>query len=160
MTDIKSVINLPPPDQIGIVVKDVDAAVDYYSSTFGWGPFHTLEMPLEGFTYKGKSGNCRLKLAFAQSGPLEIELLEVLEGDTPHSQFLKERGEGVQHLRFSVDNLEGMLAKLARAGIEPVFYHHEPELGVSLAYIDSGQLGDVMFELMEIKAQQGEPHEK
>ena len=153
MTDIKSVISLPAADQIGIVVKDVDATVDYYSSTFGWGPFHTLELHLERCTYRGKTGDCRLKVALAQHGLFEIELIQVLEGESPHSQFLRETGEGIHHLRSRVDDLDSALAKLSHAGIEPVFYHEISEFGVSLAHIDSAQIGGVLFELMEIKSQ-------
>lgn len=147
-----SKIKLPVVDQVGIVVKDIDKAIEYYSSTFGWGPFSILETGLEGFTYKGEKGACRLKLAFCTSGPLEIELIQVLEGEPPHSEFLRENGEGLHHLRFSVHNLAEMLNSLAQAGIEPVFQHAIPEAGISFAYLDSGQIGGVMFELLEIKA--------
>jgi len=132
MTDIRSTIKLPPVEQVGIVVKDMDKAIDYYSSKFGWGPFRVREVVMNGFTYLGKKGNCRLKMAFAQSGSLEIELIQVLEGETPHTEFLREKGKGIQHLGFRVDDLDGMLAALAKDGIEPVFHHRVPEIGVGL----------------------------
>ena len=34
---------LPPPSQVGVVVKDLGKAIDYYSRTFGLGPFQTIE---------------------------------------------------------------------------------------------------------------------
>ena len=144
-------VKLPPVQQIGIVVNDVDAAIDYYSSTFGWGPFYIQEFDLKGFIYKDKTGNCRFKLASARVGPIEIELIQVLEGETPHTDFLREKGEGVQHLRFQVDDIEGILAKLAKEGIEPVFHRLDPQGQVSFAYINSDRVGGVMFELIEIK---------
>ena len=61
-------VKLPPVDQIGIVVKDIDRAIEYYSSTFGWGPFRVREREMKGFTYRDKIGDCRLKLAFARAG--------------------------------------------------------------------------------------------
>ena len=45
--DQKSSINLPPVEQIGFVVKDIDEATEYYSSTFGWGPFQVFEQEIE-----------------------------------------------------------------------------------------------------------------
>ena len=155
MTQISSTIKLPPVEQIGIVVRDINAAIDYYNSTFGWGPFHVMEVELKKFTYKDKIGNCRLKLAFARSGPIEIELIEVLEGETPHAEFLREKGEGVQHLRFRVENIDHMLAELAKAGVKPVFFKLDPQSGISFAYIHSDRIGGVMFELLETKPQRG-----
>lgn len=145
----KSKVKLPPVDQIGIVVNDMDRAVEYYSCIFGWGPFQIREMKLEGITYRGQPGNCRLKIAQARLGPIEIELIQVLEGETPHTEFLRERGEGVQHLGFCVDDLEGMLTTLARDGIETVFYYNFPQ--GAFAYVNSDKIGGVMFELIEIR---------
>jgi catechol 2,3-dioxygenase-like lactoylglutathione lyase family enzyme len=152
MTEQKeSRVKLPLADQIGIVVKDMDRAVAYYSSVFGWGPFSTMEVEVNGFTYKGKKGDCRLKIALASMGPIEIELIQVMEGKTPHSEFLREKGEGIQHLRFHVDDLDSMLAELAKDGIRPVFHHSYPEYGIAFAYLNSDKIGGVMFELIEEK---------
>ncbi len=84
-------IQLPPADQVGIVVKDMDQAIKYYTSVFGWGPFHVFEADMKGVTYRGKTVDCLLKIAMTRSGPIEIELIQVLEGETPHSEFLKNR---------------------------------------------------------------------
>lgn len=143
-------VKLPPVEQIGIVVKDVDKAIEFYSSIFGWGPFHVREANMEGFTYRGKKGSCRLKIALAKSGPIEIELIQVLKGETPHTEFLRERGEGLQHLRFRVDDLDATLPELAKEGIYPVF-HQRVAPGVAFAYINSDKIGGVMFELFEYK---------
>jgi len=37
-------VKLPPVSQIGIVVRDMDKAIEYYSSAFGWGPFNALDI--------------------------------------------------------------------------------------------------------------------
>ena len=144
-------IKLPPVEQVGIVVKDIERTVKHYETTFGWGPFNIAEVNLEGCMFHGKPTDCRLKMAFASSGPIEIELIQVLEGDSPHKEFLDQKGEGIHHLRFSVDDLEGTLAEWAKDGIEPVWQHSMPEFGVSWAYVNTDTLGGVMAELIEIK---------
>ncbi|GAI10437.1 unnamed protein product, partial [marine sediment metagenome] len=63
-------VKLPPVEQVGIVVKDIDRAIEYYSSTFGWGPFQVMELEMKGATHRGKKGDCTLKLAFARSGQI------------------------------------------------------------------------------------------
>ena len=152
MSTLKSLeINLPPVEQVGIVVRDVDQAVKNYSTLFGWGPFQISEVDLKGAIYRGKPTDCRLKMAMAQSGAVEIELIEVLEGESIHSEFLRDKGEGVQHVRFSVDNLDEILAEWAKAGVEPVWQHRMPEFGAAWAYVDTDAFGGVMAELLEIK---------
>jgi len=138
-------VKLSPVEQIGIVVKDVDKTVEYYNSTFGLGPFHIREVELKGFTYRDQLCDCRLKVAFTRSGPVEIELIQVLEGETPHTDFLRERGEGLQHLRFSVNDFPSAVPKLAKEGIKPVWHRGAPVF----AYLDTDKIGGVMFELLQ-----------
>jgi methylmalonyl-CoA/ethylmalonyl-CoA epimerase len=142
-------VKLPPVDQIGIVVNDMDEAIEYYSSVFGLGPFSVIEFDIEDFTYRGQKGNCRMKLGFAESGSIEIELVQIVEGETPHTEFLRAKGEGVQHLRFHVDDLDGTLDELAKKGIEPVLYKHYKDYGIKFAFINSDKIGGITFELIE-----------
>jgi len=128
-------VKLPPFEQLGIVVRDIDKAVEYYEATFGWGPFSISEISLEGCLYRGKPTDVRL----------------VLEGESIHSEFLREKGEGLQHIRFTVDNLDDILAEWAKAGIEPVWQHSMPQIGISWAYVNTDAIGGVMAELIEIK---------
>ena len=144
-------VSLPPVDQIGIVVEDIDRAVEYYTNVFGWGPFQVRETEMEGFTYKGKAGSCRQKNAFAKSGPIEIELIQALEGETPHTEFFGKKGEGAEHLRFRVEDLDSTLAELAKEGIRPIYQKRFPDRGIAFAYLDSDKVGGVIFELIEIK---------
>ena len=105
---------------IGIVVRDLDKAVEYYGSVFGLGPFRTETYELKPFIYRGKTANARVRAAIADSGSVFIELVQVLEGETPHTEFLREKGEGIQHVAFLVRDLDEKLNELAKSGVEPV----------------------------------------
>ncbi len=143
--------SLPPVEQLGFVVGDMNTAVEHFSSILGCGPFSVYEHELKGVLFRGEPGDCRLRMATAYSGDIEIELIEVLEGETPHTEFLREKGEGLQHVRFRVENLEEILSKFADAGIVPVWQHSFPKYGVSFAYLNTDSVAGVMFELIEIK---------
>ena len=144
---------MPPVEQIGIVVRDVDEAVEFFSSAFGWGPFKIRESEMKGVTYDGRTGDCRLKMAFARSGGVEIELIQVLEGETPHSDFLRRHGEGMQHLRFRVDDFDGMIAALAKEGVEPLWSQKFPGIA-AFAYMKTDKTSGLMVELFEMKEPQ------
>ncbi len=142
-------VQLPPVQQIGIVVEDIDRAIDQYAR-FGWAPFQVYEFDNKGVSLFGRIADCRMKIAFYNSGPVEIELIQVLEGDTPHTRFLAERGEGIQHLRFQVEGLQEILNKLAQHDIKPVFGHSYPDIGIDFAYLDTDSNGGVIIELIGV----------
>lgn len=144
-------VKLPPVEQIGIVVKDIEKTADYYTSTFGIGPFQIQDIALDDVMLYGRSVKTKFKIAFAHSGQVEIELIQPVEGDNPYIEFLSSRGEGLQHLRFRVDDLDGMLAELAEEGIEPTFYHRFSDFGIAFAYLNTDKIGGVVFELIEVK---------
>ncbi len=144
----ESAVKLPPVEQVGIVVQDVDRAAEQLTALFGWGPFRIREVAMQGFTYGNRQGDCRLKMAFARSGPVEIELIQVLDGETPHSEFLRRKGEGLHHLRFRVDNYDELLSQLSREGVQPAFHQVLPGLA-SFAYLDTDRIGGVTFELFQ-----------
>ena len=150
----KSRVKLPPVQQVSIVVKDMDRAIEYYSSTFGIGPFRVIDIDMKGVLLRGKPVRTKIKVAFARSGPLQIELIQPVEGKNIYTEFLDSKGEGLHHLGFQVDDLDGMLAELAKEGIQPVFYHSLPQLGAAFAYLNTDKIGGVMFELIEQKTRE------
>ena len=141
--------SLPAASQIGIVVNDIDATVDYYRSAFGWGPFKVTELEMEDVNYRGRSIDCRVKLARARHGEIEVELIQPLEGDSPYADFVREKGEGLHHLGIWVDDLHGTLAELEKEGIHPVFYKYYADIDFGFAYLDSDRIGGVMLELIQ-----------
>jgi 4-hydroxyphenylpyruvate dioxygenase-like putative hemolysin len=154
---------------VGIVVRDMDQAMEYYSSVFGLGPFTTEVYDLKSFIFRGKTASARVKAAIAHSGSVFIELVQVLEGETVHTEFLREKGEGLQHVAFLVRNLDETLAELAKSGIEPVMRLRIPiepppapdptaqgasegkRMELTEVYLNSDKVGGAMIQLMEFK---------
>ena len=145
---------LPAPAQIGVVVKNLDNAMNHYSQVFGVGPFQVIEFAPAQHWLKGKPTPIRLNIGIAQWGNLQLELIEVVEGDIPHKWFLDEKGEGVQHLGFIVDNYDQWLSYLKDKGIDVLMNAETDVEGmghVRAAYLESDRVGGVLFELTEIK---------
>ncbi len=153
MTDKGSQMVLPPPAQIGVVVKSLKEAIDFYSRTFGIGPFQVIEFAPAKHWLKGKPTPMRLNIGLCQWGPLQLELIEVAEGNIPHKWFLEEKGEGLQHLGFIVNNYEQWLNYLKGKGIDVLMNAETDVEGmgrVRAAYLESNVPGGVLFELIEI----------
>ncbi|MEI9478702.1 MAG: VOC family protein [Deltaproteobacteria bacterium] len=133
--------------QIGIVVKNIDDTLKYYRETFGMGPFDIRYVDYPTASYFGEIAGYRGKRAFFHLGPIEIELIELIDGKTIHEAFLKERGEGIHHIGFEVKDL-GQAMKIAnRQGLR-VIQHFMRDDGSGFAYLDSDKTGGVIFELL------------
>ena len=164
-----SKVTLGKLSHVGIVVVDLDKAMEYYGSVFGLGPFTTEVYDLKSFVYWGKTASARVKAAIAYSGSVFIELVQVLEGETVHTEFLREKGEGLQHVAFLVRNLDEKLKELAKSGVEPAMRLRIPmntpadpdgaetgkskktRLELTEVYLDSDKIGGTMIQLMEFK---------
>ena len=99
--------------QLALIVEDLDTAVKNYWNIFGIGPwyFYTYGKPLvKRMTYHGREAEYKMRLALSSIGPLRIELIEAMEGDTIYADFIKKHGYGFHHLGILVgDSFQGIL---------------------------------------------------
>ena len=160
-------VKLGAINHIGLVVESIEKTAEFYETTFGIGPFTSDTYYLKDIKYRGEPSNAVVRGGFAYHENLLIELVEVIEGPTPHTEFFEARGEGVQHLAFEVEDMASQLEALARRGIEPILEykflvkdapvtHEDPSqrraLSVWEAYLDTeAQAGGVTVQLMELK---------
>jgi len=135
-------------DQIGDVVADMTASMPHYEALFG--PFQTYEASLAGVQFRGREIDCKLKIATNNSGPIEIELIQVLEGETPHREHLREHGEGPQHVRFRISGIEEKISELEEAGYRNIFFKRfGPD--VAFSYLECpAEMGGSLIELLEM----------
>jgi methylmalonyl-CoA/ethylmalonyl-CoA epimerase len=134
-------------NHVGIVVKDLEKTIEFYSSTLGVGPFQIREFKTEGATFHGKPASAKFKTAVAPIGQFEMELIQVLEGETPHTEFLRSKGEGLNHLCLEVRDFENKMAELGKKGIQPLYYYRGSEAG--FVYLNTDKIGGITFELIE-----------
>lgn len=130
---LQQTLRLPPCDQVGFVVRDIDISLVLYEPLFG--PFTRLDPGPMDYIYRGQPEQCDLRLAFGKSGDVEIELIEWVSGGSPHKEFIDAGREGMQHLRFIVDNLEEKVAEAGGLGYEAIWGTRFAE-GLAVAYLE------------------------
>ena len=86
-------LGLPPLVQIGFVVRDLKDSMARYDSLYG--PWHHFDGSVPAATYRGRSADVQLDIAIGHSGPLEIELIQWVAGDSPHREFIEKGREGM-----------------------------------------------------------------
>jgi len=146
MAGLSEGITLSQIDQVGIVVRDLDRAMQFYSSTFGIGPFRIVELEREG-VIRGKATPFHLRLAIAQVGSVAFELIQSLDDVSIHNEHLRAKGEGLHHLGFYVEDMDARIAELAKRGISVLQSAHTERGG--FAYLDTEGIAGVIFELIQ-----------
>jgi 4-hydroxyphenylpyruvate dioxygenase-like putative hemolysin len=135
-------------DQVSYVVEDLERSLPRYEALFG--PFEIAVAPLRDCRIRGETAGCTLKVAVNRSGPVEIELIQPLDGRTPHGEHLRAHGEGLHHVRFRVQGLEAKLAELERDGYTAIFCKRFGPT-VAFAYLETPpELGRSVIELLEM----------
>jgi len=127
-------------DQIGIVVRDVDKVIESWSHLLLIDRWNSTEMETVD-----KAGNkAKTKLAFTNIGPLQIELIQSVEGKTFYADFLEKHGEGIHHLGVRVDDVDAATENLGKKGVKVLFGRRG-----RFAYMDTINPGGVIYELIQ-----------
>ena len=94
-----------PPDQLGCVVPDLDAAIAGWVAQ-GVGPFLTMRgVVLADYAYQGRPSRPRIDVAFSQQGDLQIELIQpVDEQPSAYRDFLAAGRSGPHHHGWFCDD--------------------------------------------------------
>jgi hypothetical protein len=151
---------------VGFVVRDVDAVAARYQQMLGVDRWRVHEIAIPRLAWDARSTDARLNIAFGRGAGLTFELIQVLEGRTPHLDFLEQHGEGIQHIglwtadvRASVEAAvsAGGTVTLARYEDDKLVVQLTPSSGTQeivssleaarLAYVDPG-LGGVQLEFV------------
>jgi methylmalonyl-CoA/ethylmalonyl-CoA epimerase len=134
--------------QVGVVVKDLDKVVERLVS-LGIGPFTPMTIPDDAEQwFRDKPLDAKFKISGAKLGEIVLELIQPVEGKSPHQEFLDSQGEGIQHIAFAVDDLDREVAKLTKKGVSVLLSANLRN--VRVAYLDLGA-GGLVIELIQEK---------
>ena len=103
--------------QVGTATKDMKRATDRWAEILGATP---PQMPTREsqWIFRGEVSNAKLKAAFVPFGDMEVEMVSSeTDGSNLFLEFLNQRGNGVQHFAFSVDNMQEAIKHFADFGI-------------------------------------------
>ena len=109
--------------QLAYVVRDMDAALKYWTEILKVGPFYLLEhCPLEDQVYRGSPGEADVTLALGNSGDLQIELIyQHNDAGSVYKEFLDAGREGVHHFGMMPTDYAATCAQYKDLGHEAAF---------------------------------------
>lgn len=150
--EVRKTIDLPAVSQVGVVVRDMDLAVEQYSRLFGLGPFTRYLFRPDRHWYRGEPSPLKIEMAKAWWGPVEFEMLQPVEGPSLHQEFLDAHGEGLQHLGFNVRNYDRVMEAMVTAGFEPVMraesFVEQYDGNLKACYFDTRAVAGVICEVI------------
>ena len=142
--------------QIAFVVRDLDAALKYWTETLGVGPFFVMRrVQPDEFRYRGEPSPAPvMSIALGNSGDLQVEIIEQHD-DSPsaYKDFIDRGREGMQHVSAWTTSA-GYDEVMKRALDDGLTVAHEGKLaaaGVRFAYFDTeGYAGGLLYEIADL----------
>jgi methylmalonyl-CoA/ethylmalonyl-CoA epimerase len=127
-------------NHIAVVVPDLDASMRFWVDALG------LEL-----SHKEHVASQAVDVAFLPVGDSQIELLQPTDNESGVARYLENRGPGMHHICFEVDDIEAALTKLAKADVQLI--NESPAVGSDgrkFAFIHPKSANGVLVELYEL----------
>jgi methylmalonyl-CoA epimerase len=125
-------------DHLGIAVRSIDLALEFYQGQLGFAVASRETVPHE-----------KVRVAMLPLEGSRIELLEPTEADSPVGKFLDKRGEGLHHVAFKVPDLNAAVERLRASGARLL---NEPRAGAGghlYVFVHPASAGGVLLELIQ-----------
>jgi methylmalonyl-CoA/ethylmalonyl-CoA epimerase len=125
-------------NHVCIAVSDIDDTLRFYRRTFGVGAAEVVELEDQG-----------VRAALVRVGGSQLEFIQPSEPSGGVARFIERRGEGVHHVAFEVEDLQGQLNRLAADGVQLIDTEPREGLSGSIAFIHPRATRGVLIELVE-----------
>jgi len=129
-------------NHIAIAVADIDSALSFWRDALGLDVDHIEDVPSQ-----------KAVVAFLACGDSEVELVKPSAEDTGVAKFLAERGGGMHHLCFEVDDIDVMLVQLKNKGVRLINEAATQLPGRKMAFVHPKSTGGVLVELYQLTVQ-------
>ena len=129
-------------EHIGIAVKDIRESNSLFEKIFNKPNYKIEEVTTEGVI-----------TSFFKVGETKIELLQASSPDSPIAKFIKDRGEGVHHIAFEVDDIDSEIQRLLSEGFEVI--NKESKDGADnkkISFLHPKSTNGVLIELCQDKS--------
>lgn len=128
-------------DHVGIAVRDLDQAKEFYAKSLGLESIHE--------EVNEEQGVREAMLAVGDSGSC-IQLLAPLSDDSPIGKFLARSGEGIQQMAYTVSDIDAVCDHLRSVGVRVLY--DPPKRGTAnsrVNFVHPKDAGGVLIELVE-----------
>ena len=136
--------------QIGLVVEDIDAAVQAWSLLLGVEPpsiIITDPVDMAHTRYQDRPTSAQARLAFFNLGQVTLELIQPLGGSSTWNDQLVVHGSSLHHIAFEIKGMKEHIHGLQEHGMQLV--QSGDYQGGRYAYVDGQKRFGAVIELLE-----------
>ena len=143
--------------QNGYVVRDIRAAMDHWIKVMGVGPwFYIDRVKTDWFRHRGAESGVEMSIALANSGDLQIELIQQ-RNDAPsmYKEFLDSGREGMQHMSYWTRDYQVLYDRALSLGNK---VGHEGQIGGEqgrFCYFDTEAHSGTVVEISDVSGGKG-----
>jgi hypothetical protein len=134
-----------PMRQVGIVVRDIEKAMHHWVDVCGIGPwFYAEQLPMSEFRYKGRVYDIKVSIALANSGDVQLELIQQ-RCDSPslYRDFLAAGHEGMQHWSSWPENYQEIRERALSSGWQ-IGQEGDTPRGPFIYFLNEGHPGTIV----------------
>jgi len=126
-------------DHVAIAVRDLDAAVAYYRSTYGVDVEHREVVERDG-----------VEEALLRVADSFVQLLTPTREDSPVAKWMEKRGEGIHHIGYRVDDCAAALDRVKAQGHRVIDDAPRPgSRGTTVAFVHPKTAFGTLIELVQ-----------
>lgn len=126
-------------DHIAIAVNDLEAAIAFYEATFGAHMVHREVVESDG-----------VEEALVKVAESYVQLLTPTSNGSTVAKFLAQRGEGLHHVAFRVEDCGAALAAAKAAGVRTIDEAPRPgSRGTTVAFLHPKGAFGTLIELVQ-----------
>ena len=129
-------MNISHIEHLGIAVKSLEESIPFYEKVLGLKCYSIEEVVDQ-----------KVRTAFFMVGKTKIELLEPTSEESPIAKFIEQRGEGIHHLAYAVEDVQKCLDKAEANGVRLI--DKAPRRGaegMDIAFLHPKTTGGVLTE--------------
>lgn len=126
-------------DHTAVAVTDIGTASAFYRDILGLPLVHRETLADQG-----------VEAVLFDIGDSHVELIAPLSSEGAVARFLKQRGPGLHHVAYRVDDIAAALASLSAAGVRLI--DQQPRTGIRnsrVAFLHPEATGGVLTEIVE-----------
>ncbi len=134
-------------NQLGYVYRDIEKQAKLLESLYSIPKFAIFENKDNIYKYRGKDSRISTKIALSRIFNMQIELIQLIEGECIFKEFIDAGKEGLHHFGIFVENLQSYINEFQEKGYDLI---HAGQVGTQkVAYFDTEKTFGILLEFQE-----------
>lgn len=136
-------------EQLGFVYKDIEKQAKILEELFNIPKFAIIPETTQVVKYRGKDSKVNTKIALSRQFSTQIELIQLIEGESVFKEFIDQGREGLHHISLFIEDIDSYIEYFEKRGIEMIY---SGSIGKRVyVYFDTEETLGMLLEVQETR---------